>query len=147
MGDTTPPSTPRVGAMLNRLQLKGAPMILVVDDDPGIREVLDVVLELEGYRVCDAENGADALAMLDHMVPELILLDMQMPVLDGRAFARELRRRGNPARIVIMTASPQGASWAEEIGAEGFLAKPFELDVLLSLLARLCDQGPTQLAA
>jgi CheY-like chemotaxis protein len=66
----------------------------------------------------------------------LVLLDMRMPVLDGWGFARKFRESGKRAPIIVMTAAENARRWAEEIGADGYLAKPFELDALISTVQR-----------
>ncbi|HET7582184.1 MAG TPA: response regulator [Candidatus Limnocylindria bacterium] len=105
--------------------------ILVVDDDRAILEIVADVLELEGYRVETALDGAQALAAVERSSPKLILLDMRMPLLDGWAFARILRERGVDLPILVMTAARDAAGWAHEIGAQGYLAKPFDIGELL----------------
>lgn len=111
----------------------GAPEIrvLVVDDEPDIRATVAEMLEIEGYAVDEAANGADALAAIDHRRPDLILLDMRMPVLDGWGFAAELNRREVQIPIVVMTAARDAARWASEIAANAALAKPFGFDDLI----------------
>src|SRR5688500_4895322 len=80
------------------------PLVLVVDDEPLIREVLDDVLADEGFRVALATNGEEALAVLDAEMPALILLDLRMPVLDGWGFMRAYRERPvRPAPVVVLT--------------------------------------------
>jgi CheY-like chemotaxis protein len=113
--------------------------ILVVDDDPSILDTVKEILEFEGYGVETAGNGAEALEAVDRVHPSLVLLDMRMPVLDGWGFAREARARNLPVRIVVMTAAQDARRWAEEIQAEGFVAKPFDLNDLLSTVERLRD--------
>lgn len=105
--------------------------VLVVDDEPGIRATVSAMLEIEGYAVAEATNGAEALAVVEAGAPDLILLDMRMPVLDGWAFAAELRRRGHAMPIVVMTAARDAARWAAEIAATGFVSKPFGYDDLI----------------
>ena len=111
--------------------------ILVVDDDPSILHTVAAILELENYQVETARNGAEALAILDRVQPCLVLLDMRMPILDGWGFARALRDRGIELPILVMTAAQDTRRWAEEIGAAGYLAKPFELLELLNAVSRL----------
>jgi CheY-like chemotaxis protein len=108
--------------------------ILVVDDDPSIVAVVSEILTAEGHEVVSAENGAVALAKVDGEA--LVLLDMRMPVLDGWGFARALRASGKRSPIVVMTAADNAGRWAEEIGAEGYLAKPFEIDALIAAVER-----------
>ena len=111
--------------------------ILVVEDDPAILAVVAEALDFEGYPVCTATNGAEALAVLQETRPALVLLDMRMPVLDGWGFARALRERGIQLPIVVMTAAQDARRWAEEIEAPAYLAKPFELPDLLAVVERL----------
>ena len=111
--------------------------ILVVDDDATILVSVAELLELEGYSVATATNGAEALELTRSLSPGLVLLDMRMPVLDGWGYAREVRHRGLSPRIVIMTAAQDARRWADEIGADGFIPKPFEADALLETVARM----------
>jgi two-component system chemotaxis response regulator CheY len=106
----------------------------VVDDDPSIVEIVSQILVSEGHEVVSAENGAVALARADGEA--LVLLDMRMPVLDGWGFAREFRAAGKRSPIVVMTAAENARRWAEEIGADGYLSKPFEMDALIAAVER-----------
>jgi CheY-like chemotaxis protein len=106
--------------------------VLIVDDEPDIRATVSAMLEIEGYDVDEAANGADALHAIERQPPDLILLDMRMPVLDGWGFARELRGRGHDMPIVVMTAARDAARWASEIAASAFVAKPFGFDDLIT---------------
>jgi two-component system chemotaxis response regulator CheY len=105
--------------------------ILIVDDDPTILQLLSETLQLEGYRVATAANGAEALAQVERARPSLVLLDMRMPVLDGWDFASQLRQRGIELPIVVMTAAANASQWAAEIKASAYLAKPFDIGELL----------------
>ena len=106
--------------------------ILVVDDEADIRATVSAMLEIEGYAVAEAANGADALHVLEDRRPDVILLDMRMPILDGWGFAAELRRRGHRTPIVVMTAARDAAHWAGEIAAASFVAKPFGFEDLIA---------------
>src|SRR5947208_1289034 len=111
--------------------------ILVVDDDDSIRSFVELALGSEGYGVVTAPNGARALVLATERHPDLILLDMRMPVMDGWAFARAYRGQDGPhAPIVVITAATDAGGRAAEIDADGFLGKPFDLDELLALVAR-----------
>lgn len=110
--------------------------VLVIDDEPDIRATVSAMLEIEGYDVDEAANGADALHAIEAHPPDLILLDMRMPVLDGWGFASELRRRGHRTPIVVMTAARDAAHWAAEVAAAAFVAKPFGLDDLITAVER-----------
>jgi CheY-like chemotaxis protein len=116
--------------------------ILVVDDDPSIREVIAETLRLEGYWVVEAADGAEALHRIGEQLPSLILLDMRMPVLDGWGVAHALKERGIRVPTVVVTAASNAEAWAREIAAEGYLAKPFQDTELLQLVERFA--GPPQ---
>lgn len=115
--------------------------ILVVDDDPSIRAAVSEVLELEGYTVKTAANGQEALTLIEQSHPWLVILDLRMPVLDGWDVARVLKARGSDLRILVMTAARDARRWAEEIGAAGYLAKPFDLADLISAVERLARKS------
>ncbi len=116
--------------------------ILVVDDDPTILATVSETLDLEGYPVVTATNGAEALVQLERELPSLVLLDMRMPVLDGWGFIRAVRARGLTPIVVVMTAAADARRWASEIGAQGVLAKPFDLDELIAAVQRLGPSAP-----
>jgi CheY-like chemotaxis protein len=91
-----------------------------------------LVLEGEGYRVLTAQEGGEALDKIAHEMPGVILLDMKMPGMDGWEFARIFRRRyDRQAPIVVLTAAEDAHRRAEEIGAEDYIGKPFEIDDLI----------------
>jgi CheY-like chemotaxis protein len=110
--------------------------ILVVDDDPAIARMLRVILESDGFHVESAENGLEALRLLDGFVPQLVFLDLQMPVMDGRTFYHEFRNRGFQTPVVIVSAF-NAAQGQAELRAEGALSKPFEPDELIRVSQRL----------
>jgi CheY-like chemotaxis protein len=115
--------------------------VLVVDDDTSILDTVSSILSGEGYDVVSASTGEEALAAVARTRPALILLDMRMPVMDGWAVARALRERGIKVPIVVMTAAESAKRWADEVGAEGYLAKPFGLDELLATVERFHERG------
>ena len=106
--------------------------ILVVDDDPAIREAVALMLELEGYSVRTAANGLEALSRIEETPPACVVLDLQMPVLDGWAVAQALAAQGMNYPVVVMTAAPESRRWARDIGAVACLSKPFNIDDLLA---------------
>jgi len=111
--------------------------VLVVEDDEGIREFVSMALADEGYDVAAAPHGAAALALVRQAQPNLILLDMRMPVMDGWEFSRAYRQTPPPhAPIIVLTAARDAADRAEQIDADGYLAKPFDVDDLLDLVNR-----------
>jgi CheY-like chemotaxis protein len=116
--------------------------ILVVDDDPAIRTTIADILGLEGYEVETAANGLEALNSVTDHLPAVVVLDMRMPIMDGWTFARELQTRGIKLPIVVITAAQNARTWAQEIGADAYLAKPFELNDLLDAVERLQQRPP-----
>jgi CheY-like chemotaxis protein len=121
-------------------EVRTACSILVVDDDLGIRSALAAFLEDAGYLVDEAANGQEALTWLERQHPTLVLLDMRMPVMDGWELARTLRARHIAVPLVVMTAARDAQAWAEEIAAAAYVSKPFDYDVLLSTVERICDE-------
>jgi two-component system chemotaxis response regulator CheY len=110
--------------------------ILVVDDTPEIRDLIADILTDEGYPVTCASNGSEALAIVERITPALVLLDLNMPVLDGRGFARALTDRSLSIPILLLTAAGDAARCAQELGAIGLVAKPFTLGDLLAAVGR-----------
>lgn len=110
--------------------------VLVVDDDTSILDTVSSILSGEGYEVVSATSGKEALEAVARKQPVVILLDMRMPVMDGWAVARALHSQGISVPIVVMTAAESAKRWADEVGAEGYLAKPFGLDELLAAVER-----------
>jgi CheY-like chemotaxis protein len=108
---------------------------LVVDDDASIRELLSTALEDEGFEVVPATNGQDALAVCERWRPDVIVLDLMMPVMDGWTFAKRLRER-DEIPIVVLSAATDLARHAKTVGAADVVGKPFDLDQLLPKVAR-----------
>ena len=135
---TEPPST--AGSRLARGEGNHG-TVLVVDDDTSILDTVTSILSGEGYDVVSAASGQEALDAVALKQPLLILLDMRMPIMDGWAVARALRAQGNSVPIIVMTAAESAKRWADEVGAEGYLAKPFGLDELLTIVERFRGPG------
>lgn len=115
--------------------------ILVVEDDLALRELLAEALRTEGYRVMTACDGAVALARVRRWPPRLILLDLRMPVLDGRAFARAYRALpGVRAPIIVVTGTALGPLADPELAGVAVLDKPFLLAELRALVAAYLPQ-------
>lgn len=112
--------------------------VLVVEDDPDLRELIQCVLETEGVVVATAADGQAAVEYLERESPALILLDRELPVLDGVAVAARLRAaHGDSLRIIAMTAASSAAEFAQEVGAVDYLQKPFDVDNLIAMVRRL----------
>ena len=116
--------------------MKSAGGILVVDDDPDLREFLRLMLTSIGFEVTSAANGQEALDDMEGHDPDLILLDMKMPVMNGWEFCRALEGRDSRPPIVVVTAAPDPAGRAAEVHAEGWLGKPFENADLQAMVRR-----------
>src|SRR5256885_11809106 len=115
--------------------------VLVAEGEPGIVEMIRDILEEYGFHVVTAANGSEALRLVEEAQPEVVLLDMNMPVLDGEGFVAAVRERGLRIPIVIMTAGSSAKRWATELGAAGYLSKPFELSNLLDVTKRFAAGG------
>jgi len=116
----------------------GCLKILVVEDDPDLAALEAELLEEHGHRVEVANNGREALAAVERAAPDLILLDMKMPVMSGREFVDEYRRaQPSPAPIVVVTAADDAQARAAEVGASGWIAKPFDPDALVENVMKL----------
>jgi len=112
--------------------------VLVVDDDSGIRDSLAACLEAEGFRVATAANGAIGLEELQAARPDVVIVDLIMPVMNGHQFVARLREDPATARlpVVLMTgATPRPGLPLPE--ADALLPKPFELDELVAVVRRL----------
>jgi DNA-binding response OmpR family regulator len=110
--------------------------VLIVEDDPVLRRTIAFSLQSEGYQVLSARDGVDALRVLETATPWLILLDMRLPGMDGADFAAEVRARNIPTTFVVVTGTREPRAAAREIGAEDFIAKPFDVDELVDLVHR-----------
>ena len=116
--------------------------VLVVDDDPYILQTVAAILGNEGYAVDTAHSALEAARTAARSHPAVVLLDIHMPGLDGVRFAQELRARDQTPKILVMTAAYSARKWANEIGADGYLAKPFELKDLVGAVERACGNPP-----
>ncbi len=105
--------------------------ILVVDDEPDIRQMLCSLLELEGYACRMARDGREALNLIQMERPSLILLDLNMPVMTGWELHDALRADGDDIPVVYMSAAYRVSQEAAARGAVGCLPKPFDLDDVL----------------
>jgi excisionase family DNA binding protein len=124
---------------LNRSGPGGAaqqgPLVLIVDDDPRVREYVRINLEMEGYAVREAGSAEEGLAVLEEVSPDLILLDVMMPEVDGWEMLRRVQERHGVGAIPVVMFSGkvegQAAAEATARGAQGFLGKPFDPQQLI----------------
>ena len=112
--------------------------ILVVEDDHDVREALTDILEDAGYPVLAARHGREALDLLDHALPRLIILDLMMPVMNGYDFRRQQLETPRIADIpvVLLSADEAVAKRSRELEAQGWLSKPVDFDRLLDVVSR-----------
>ena len=119
--------------------------ILIVDDDPQTLDALDFSLTLEGHQTIRATDGEQCVTLARQDVPDLIVLDCMMPVMDGIVAARVLREDAVTASvpIVMVTARVTDADvWrGYQSGVASYVTKPLDLDVLVQEIERLCPQG------
>ena len=112
--------------------------VLVIDDYAEIRELVRLALSDRGFRVRTAENGAAALETIADDTFSVILIDVQMPVMDGTSFVEAYRTfPGHQARLVVMTAGTDARQYADQVAADSYLAKPFDLDELVRVVDSL----------
>ena len=113
--------------------MKNCPHIMVVDDDQDILKIINRTLELEGYSVSTASDGTAALALLEEHSPDLVILDVMMPDLDGFQVLELLRQRSN-VPVIILTArrEPMLLQKALVLGADDYINKPFRPLVLVA---------------
>lgn len=116
-------------------ELAVAPLVLVVDDEPQIRSLAEMTLVAYGYRVQVAANGQEAIRRLQETPPDVILLDLHMPVMDGWEFRAEQKRLADQRLaeipVVLLTAEDHATHHAARLQAVGVLKKPVELGSLL----------------
>lgn len=116
--------------------------VLVIDDQPGIRRLLVEVLAEEGYSVVTASNGYEGVQQVKDTQPDLVLMDMKMPGMDGIETLRELKRIGQADKVIMMTAygELELVNQAQQLGAYTYITKPFDI-------IKLCQMVNEQIAA
>jgi len=118
------------------MALHDARPVLVVDDDDETRAAEHAVLQDGGFRVVEARDGAEALWFMQHDPPAVVVLDVQMPGVDGPAFARQLRMGLRHVPLVILTGARDPRHEADRCNAEAYLAKPFDSQELVQVVRR-----------
>jgi CheY-like chemotaxis protein len=111
--------------------------VMVVDDDPGVLDILQIALQAEGYEVMLARNGLEALDLAGEQLPHLMLVDLMMPIMDGWELVRQFRGRDGFASvpIIILSAAREIERERATLGVEAALAKPFDLLRLLTAVS------------
>ncbi|HEY7440305.1 MAG TPA: response regulator transcription factor [Acidimicrobiia bacterium] len=116
--------------------------VLIVDDEPDVLLTLRVILESEGFEACLAADGETALRRIDEDNPDLVVLDIMMPVLDGWFVLAELAGRARHPRVVVCSAKSAEADRmrARELGADEYVTKPFEPEQLLTVIRGVLER-------
>jgi two-component system nitrogen regulation response regulator NtrX len=118
--------------------------ILLIDDDPGVREMLGRVLESEHYEVALAGSGREAVAKFTVNPPDLVLLDLNMPDLDGWETIDRITRARPFTSVIVITARPRQYEQAVEMAVDALMEKPLDLPVLLEAIASLTAETETE---
>jgi excisionase family DNA binding protein len=117
----------------------GGPLVLVVDDDARLREFMRVNLEMEGYTVREASSADEALAALEDQAPQLVLLDVVMPGVDGWQMLQRMQERHGSIPVIMFSGKvdDESAADAEQRGARAFVGKPFDPQQLIERAKQL----------
>ena len=123
---------------------RAGPTVLIVDDDEGTRTFVRASLELEGFDVREASSGTEGLAALEEEAPDLILLDVMMPQMDGWEMLRRVQEQHGGAIPVVMFSGKveDAAGEAAERGASGFIGKPFDPQQLIDRAKQILGARP-----
>jgi DNA-binding response OmpR family regulator len=118
----------------------GPHRILIADDDALVRGSLAAVLEIEGFKVDEAENGIEAVSHAIQHSPDLVLLDLNMPGMDGWTTFTKLDRVQPLVPVIVITARPNQYQEAVRLGVDAFMEKPLNIPVLLRAIMRLINE-------
>jgi two-component system alkaline phosphatase synthesis response regulator PhoP len=123
------------------------PRVLIVDDEPDVLLLLRVNLEAAGYQTVLAADGETALSRIDDSEPDVVLLDIMMPVMDGWGVLRALSARDNAPRVVVVSAKSSDRDIVRALtsGALDYITKPFDPDDLVDVVARTINSSLDQL--
>lgn len=120
-----------------------AKVILIIEDDPDQRKLMERMLTGSGYRVSSAADGQSGVEMAGDLSPDLILLDVMMPRLNGyqacRMLKQDPRTSGIPILMLTTKQEPADEFWASQVGADAFLTKPVDVPALLAAVTRLTE--------
>lgn len=112
--------------------------VLVIDDDDVIRMVVRDALESVGYTVHEADAPEVGLSLAEQLHPDIVMVDIMLPRIDGLQVVHQMRTGGLPCKVVVFSATgTRHAHEAFELGADEFLTKPFELDEMIGMIDRL----------
>lgn len=119
-----------------------AKTIMIVDDAPSVRQIVGMALRGAGYEVVEATNGKDAASKLDGRKLDLVICDLNMPVMDGIGFSETIRAQANyrftPVIMLTTETADEKKSKARAAGARAWLTKPFQPSTMLDAVAKVC---------
>lgn len=123
--------------------MEGKPRVLIADDNPDILILLRTNLRAAGYESIEAENGQIALERIEVDRPDIVLLDLMMPVLDGWGVLEALQGRTDSPPVIVVSASDSAANVerARELGVAAYVTKPFNLPALVQLVATIAQRA------
>lgn len=124
-----------------------SPRVLIADDEPTLRSLLKTNLQLEGFETLTASNGAEALRVIREEAPDVVLLDVMMPVMDGWEVLEELSKSDNRhTRVILVTAKASAESQLHgwELGCDEYLTKPFDLDDMIERITQVVQRNGHQ---
>jgi len=125
----------------NPIVEKSKKRILIVDDERHITDLLRALLQLSGFNVIQSQNGAQCLKEVELVIPDLIILDIKMPVMDGWQVCEKLKSEDRTKKIPVIIlsayAGKEDRQKSLDLGADQFIAKPFEVPVLLKIVEKL----------
>lgn len=120
-----------------------SPKVLIADDEPALRSLLKTNLSFEGFETLTASNGEEALRVIREEAPDVVLLDVMMPVLDGWQVLEELSKSDNRhTRVILVTAKADSEAQLQgwELGCDEYLTKPFDLDDMIERIVEVTDR-------
>lgn len=121
------------------------PTVLIVDDNEKNRKLARNVLRSAGFKTLEAATGREGVALADEHIPEVVLMDLRLPDMDGTEAARELRRGVRTARIPVIAMSAStlegGGDWLDAAGFAGWLGKPIHVGTFAEQVRSYCDEG------
>jgi len=129
--------------------MKRLPRVLIVDDEPDVLLLLRIELEAEGYETLLAADGETAIRRILEEKPDIVLLDVMMPVVDGWGVLQRLAEHRSETRVIVLSAKASAADVAHalELGAHEYVTKPFEPAALLATVAHVLSSAPAELDA
>ena len=124
-----------------------SPKVLIADDEPALRALLKTNLSLEGFETLTASNGEEALRVIRDESPDVVLLDVMMPVMDGWTVLEELSKDDHRhTKVILVTAKASSEAQLQgwELGCDEYLTKPFDLDDMIDRVVEVVERNDKQ---